>query len=204
MFLFENEQLDLPVGHLSGGEQSRVLIARLMLMPADVLILDEPTNDLDIPSLEVLEESLSEFPGALILVTHDRFMLDRISTELLSLDGKGTAHWYADLGQWEHAQDRAEKEQAAITKATARPSAAAPKPAGAKRLTYMEQRELEQMETAIMEAEESLHAAQREMEDPAILADHVRLRAVCSRVDAAQKNVADLYARWEELELRKR
>ena len=78
-----------PVGDLSGGEQSRVLIARLMLQPADLLILDEPTNDLDIASLEVLEESLSEFSGALVLVTHDRFMLDRIATELLALDGKG-------------------------------------------------------------------------------------------------------------------
>ncbi|HZK80567.1 MAG TPA: ABC-F family ATP-binding cassette domain-containing protein, partial [Humisphaera sp.] len=85
-FLFRTEQLDMPVYNLSGGEQSRVMIARMVQMPADLLILDEPTNDLDIPSLEVLEESLSEFPGALVLVTHDRFMIDRVSTELLALD----------------------------------------------------------------------------------------------------------------------
>ncbi len=90
-FLFRAEQLDMPVSNLSGGEQSRVLIARLVQQPADLLILDEPTNDLDIPSLEVLEESLSDFPGALLLVTHDRFMLDRVSTELLALDGQGGA-----------------------------------------------------------------------------------------------------------------
>ena len=90
-FLFRTEQLDLPVGSLSGGEQARVLVAQLMLQPADVLILDEPTNDLDIPSLEVLEESLEDFPGALVLVTHDRFMLERLSTELLALDGEGGA-----------------------------------------------------------------------------------------------------------------
>ena len=87
-FLFQAGQLDMPVGSLSGGEQARVLIARLMLRPADLLILDEPTNDLDIPTLEVLEQSLLEFPGALILVTHDRYLLDRISTTLL-------AHWTA-------------------------------------------------------------------------------------------------------------
>src|SRR5205085_10496582 len=99
-FLFRSEQLDLPVRDLSGGEQARVLIARLMLQPADVLILDEPTNDLDIPTLDVLESSLEEFPGALVLVTHDRYLLDRVSTELLALDGKGSASIYAELAQW--------------------------------------------------------------------------------------------------------
>lgn len=88
-FLFSYEQLDLPVSALSGGEQARILIANLMRLQADVLILDEPTNDLDIPSLEVLEESLDDFPGAIVLVTHDRYMLDRLCTELLALDGEG-------------------------------------------------------------------------------------------------------------------
>ena len=88
-FLFRSEQLETPVGRLSGGEQARVLIARLMLEPADLLLLDEPTNDLDIPTLEVLEESLLEFPGALVLVTHDRYLLDRVSTRILALDGRG-------------------------------------------------------------------------------------------------------------------
>ena len=86
-FLFTAEQLNQPVGRLSGGERARVLIAQLMLQPADVLLLDEPTNDLDIPTLEILEESLLEFRGALVLVTHDRYMLDRVSTVVLGLDG---------------------------------------------------------------------------------------------------------------------
>ena len=90
-FLFRSEQLDTPVARLSGGEQARILIARLMLQPADLLILDEPTNDLDIPTLEVLEESLLEFPGALVLVTHDRYLLDSVSTSILALDGQGGA-----------------------------------------------------------------------------------------------------------------
>ncbi len=100
-FLFRQDQLELPVGRLSGGEQARVLIARLMLKPADLLLLDEPTNDLDIPTLEILEESLLEFTGAIVLVTHDRFMLDRVSTVLLALNGKGGAEFFADYAQWE-------------------------------------------------------------------------------------------------------
>ena len=105
-FLFTGEQLDTPVGRLSGGERARVLIARLMLEPADVLLLDEPTNDLDIPTLEILEESLLEFPGALVLVTHDRYLLDRVSTQVLALDGRGGADAYADYAQWEQARGR--------------------------------------------------------------------------------------------------
>ena len=90
-FLFKGEQLNQPVERLSGGERARVLIAQLMLQPADVLLLDEPTNDLDIPTLEILEESLLEFRGSLVLVTHDRYMLDRVSTIVLGLDGQGGA-----------------------------------------------------------------------------------------------------------------
>src|SRR6185295_10435809 len=83
-----------------------------MLQPADLLILDEPTNDLDIPTLDVLEDSLMEFPGALMLVTHDRWLLDRVSTLLLALDGTGQTEWFADYAQWETAQERKTAEQA--------------------------------------------------------------------------------------------
>ena len=204
-FLFRNEQLDMPVSALSGGEQSRLLVARLVQMPADLLILDEPTNDLDIASLEVLEESLSEFPGALVLVTHDRFMLDRVSTELLALDGQGAAHWYASLAQWEAAQELAERQKTAAAKAAAkaRRQRNPPKDPGLKRLSYMELRELEQMEAKIVAAEEQLHAAQRRMEDPAVLSDRNKLHEVCTKVDEAQKRVSAMYARWEVLEKRK-
>ncbi len=104
-FLFRDEQLDMPVASLSGGERARVLIARLMLETADVLLLDEPTNDLDIPTLEVLEESLLEFPGALVLVSHDRHLLDRVSTVVIGLDGTGEAGVFADYSQWEAWRD---------------------------------------------------------------------------------------------------
>ncbi len=104
-FLFSKVQLDLPISRLSGGEQARVLIARLMLRQADLLLLDEPTNDLDINSLEVLESSMLDFPGALVLVTHDRYLLDRVSKQILALDGKGHARYFADLAQWEDVQE---------------------------------------------------------------------------------------------------
>src|SRR5258708_29805631 len=100
-FLFSNDALNQPVGRLSGGERARILIAQLMLQPGDVLLLDEPTNDLDIPTLEILEENLLEFSGALVLVTHDRFMLDRVSTVVVGLDGLGAAERFADYSQWE-------------------------------------------------------------------------------------------------------
>ena len=193
------------VGELSGGEQSRVLIANMMLEPADLLILDEPTNDLDIPSLEVLEESLADFPGALVLVTHDRFMLDRISTEILALDGKGGARPYASVLQWQSAREEAEEREAAEAKAgREKREVKTSSTPGPKRLTWNEQRELEQMEEKILQAEEDLHANQQLMEDPRVLADHVRLREVCSKVDEAQKRVQTLYERWQELESRKR
>ena len=100
-FLFTGEQLNQPVRNLCGGERARVLIAKLMLEPADVLLLDEPTNDLDIPTLEILEENLLDFPGALVLVTHDRYLLNRVASTVLGLDGRGHTGRFADYAQWE-------------------------------------------------------------------------------------------------------
>ena len=123
-FLFTGEQLNQPVERLSGGERARVLIAQLMLQPADVLLLDEPTNDLDIPTLEILEESLLEFRGSLVLVTHDRYMLDRVSTIVLGLNGHGGADSFADYSQWEVWQS--EGDQSARNAARPAPRAAIP------------------------------------------------------------------------------
>jgi ATP-binding cassette subfamily F protein uup len=114
--LFDGEDLNQRVGRLSGGERARVLIAQLMLQPADVLLLDEPTNDLDIPTLEILEESLLEYAGALVLVTHDRYMLDRVSTVVLGLDGLGGAERFADYSQWDAWQQRSTKANVAEQK----------------------------------------------------------------------------------------
>ena len=256
-FLFRPEQLETQVGRLSGGEQARVLIAALMLEPADLLLLDEPTNDLDIPTLEVLEESLLEFPGAMVLITHDRYLLDRVSTEILSLDGRGGASFYADYSQWEAAQaDAAGKPGAGAAAAArkgsvdkpgrasattttgqfpagatsgrsseaatpgsspagaarvpfsadaslgrsaagAKPSPAAGKP---KRLGYLEQREWDQIESRILEAEQALQACNMAAADPAVASDHKALSERLAAVAAAAAEVERLYARWAELE----
>jgi len=194
-FLFRPEQLEVPVGHLSGGEQARILIARLMREPADLLILDEPTNDLDIPTLEVLEDSLAEFDGALVLVTHDRFMLERVSTVIVALDGRGGAATFADYAQWEAARD------AVAPPARAEPARAAEAPrVRTKRLGYREQREWEGMEQSILEAERAVEARQREVDDPAIVSDPTALQQRYAALEAARADVDRLYARWAELE----
>jgi ABC transport system ATP-binding/permease protein len=198
-FLFRPEQLELPVKRLSGGEQARLLIANLVREPADIVLLDEPTNDLDIPTLEVLEESLAEFPGGLVLVTHDRFLLERVSTVILALDGTGGADTFADYGQWEAA--RAARPRESPEPATPTPSRERQR---TKRLGYREQRDWERMEEVIMEAEATANACQRAAEDPAIAADAAALQAAYAALEAARAEVDRLYARWAELEDKQR
>jgi ATP-binding cassette subfamily F protein uup len=194
-FLFRPEQLEVPVGHLSGGEQARILIARLMREPADLLILDEPTNDLDIPTLEVLEDSLAEFDGALVLVTHDRFMLERVSTVIVALDGRGGTATFADYAQWESVQTSVEPAQRKAPDRAADASRQRPK-----RLGYREQREWEGMEQAILDAERAVEACQGAVDDPAIVSDPTALQQRYAALEAARADVDRLYARWAELE----
>jgi ABC transport system ATP-binding/permease protein len=196
-FLFRMEQLDMPVGELSGGEQARVIIARLMLQPADVLILDEPTNDLDIGTLDVLENSLEEFTGALVLVTHDRYLLDRISTEILALDGRGNANVYADLSQWEQARESATQPQL-LAKKLPIPAPRAEKPAQ-KRLSWNEQRELERMEETIHSAEAKMTSLQARVADPQVAANYQQMHEAYKQLATAQREVEHLYERWAEL-----
>jgi ATP-binding cassette subfamily F protein uup len=197
-FLFKPEQLDLPVSRLSGGEQARLLIAQLMLQPADLLILDEPTNDLDIPTLDVLEESLLEFSGALVLVTHDRWLLDRVSTRVLALDGAGHAEWFADYAQWEAAQGQkaAEDTKPQAVKESGSPTG----PSKRKGLSYKEQREWDQIESAIASAEERVAVCQAAASDPAIASSAADLQERYAVLHAAQVEVERLYARWAELD----
>jgi len=200
-FLFTGEQLGQPVERLSGGERARVLIAQLMLQPADILLLDEPTNDLDIPTLEILEESLLEFRGSLVLVTHDRYLLDRVSTIALGLDGQGGAESFADYMQWESWQEE-RKRAAAETAPSARvvQSSVEPPAQGKKKLSYIEAREYAGIEQRIAEAEQWLQSKQAALEDPAIASDGPRLVAAQAEMEAAQNDLDKLYARWAELE----
>jgi ATP-binding cassette subfamily F protein uup len=175
------------------------VIARMMLRQADLLVLDEPTNDLDIPTLEVLEDSLLEFPGALVLVTHDRQLLDRVSTTILALDGRGGVERYAESSQWAEAARRAgavEKPRPAETPRRARRS----RP---RKLSYHEQLEFDGMEAAILVAEERLEDARSGAEDPSIATDAEALEARLATLDRVRAEVTRLYARWAELEAKR-
>jgi ABC transport system ATP-binding/permease protein len=205
-FLFTGEQLNQPIGRLSGGERARVLIAQLMLQPADVLLLDEPTNDLDIPTLDILEESLLEYRGALVLVTHDRYMLDRVSTIVLGLDGQGSADSFADYSQWESWQ--AERKQPAKSARSSgnqpgRGALVAGPAASKKKLSYLEAREYATIEQRVAEAEQALQEKRAQLEDPAIASDGPRLVRAHAEMDDAQKVADELYSRWAELEQKK-
>jgi len=200
-FLFTSEQLNQPVERLSGGERARVLIARLMLQPADVLILDEPTNDLDIPTLEILEESLLEFSGALVLVTHDRYLLDRVTNAVLGLDGRGNAALFADYRQWESWRD--EQARPALGNAAPetpkRPPAESSASPARKKLSYMEQREYDGLESRIEEADERLRAAEERIQSAEVVVDPAALTAALAELEAAKAEHHEVYERWVEL-----
>jgi ATP-binding cassette subfamily F protein uup len=177
-----------------------------MLEPADLLLLDEPTNDLDIATLEILEESLLEYTGALVLVTHDRYMLDRVSTIVLGLDGKGGAQTFADYSQWE--EWRGEKVEEAIvpgqtgtalTPAATNGASNGASSGGKKKLSYLEAREFAGIEAKVEEAEDRLQAAREKIEDPAVATDAANLTAALAEMEAAQEEADGLYARWAEL-----
>ena len=166
-------------------------------------MLDEPTNDLDIPTLEILEESLLEYPGALVLVTHDRYMLDRVSTVVLGLDGSGRMERFADYWQWDAWQRSAPSREALAQSATPPPREIVAESSGApakRKLSYNEGRELAGMEQCIAEAERDLHAKQDALADPAIAVDHLSVQNTSRQIAEAQKLVERLYERWAELE----
>ncbi len=205
-FLFAGEQLNQPVGRLSGGERARVLIAQLMLQPADVLLLDEPTNDLDIPTLDILEESLLEFRGSLVLVTHDRYMLDRVSTMVLGLDGAGGVGLFADYSQWESWLEERREMARSDGRATAPAKASAEgtrQSSGKKKLSYLEAREYDSIEQHVADAEQVLQEKRVQLEDPEIVSDSERLVTAHAEMEGAQEKVDTLYARWAELEKKK-
>ncbi len=201
-FQFQAEQLNVPVRLLSGGERARLLLAKMMLEPADVLLLDEPTNDLDIETLENLEQSLEEFPGAIGLVTHDRYMLERLCDIFVGLTGEGESRLYASYEQWERefvaAQKSAKRDKG--TKDTA--VADGPKQRGksVKKLSYMEQREFDAMEGAIQKAESHLASCQMAVEDPGIQTSSLKLQEATRNLQDAEQAVESLYVRWAELE----
>ena len=201
-FRFQPEQLDLPIKLLSGGEQARAVIARLMLRPADVLIVDEPTNDLDIPTRETLEESLLEFPGALILVTHDRFMLTQVCTQFIGLDGNGAFGLFAEYAQWESWLRRLKSKKSKAEK-QAKAEESRLEKAKPKKLSFKDQRDYDSMESKILEAETAREACRTRTEDPAVVTDHIKLQEAYDALKTATQAVEQLYARWAELEAKR-
>ncbi len=202
-FLFTSEQLNQPVRNLSGGERARVLIAKLMLEPADVLLLDEPTNDLDIPTLEILEENLLDFSGALVLVTHDRYLLNRVSSTVLGLDGRGHTGRFADYGQWEDWME--EQKMAGQEVSSRQPNSgnssdfANSASSAKKKLSYLEARELASIEHRVEVSDDRLAAARNRVEDPQIASNATALQEALKELDTAQHENDTLYARWAEL-----
>lgn len=192
-FLFSPDRLELRVGCLSGGERARLQIAKFMLEPADILFLDEPTNDLDISTLEVIEDSLKEFAGAVAIISHDRCLMDRICTQILGL-GYDTEHqFFADYEQW----------QLAYTTATSKKNGDAPQPEQnkplfkekPKRLSYKEQKELEGMEQTILGLEEEVSTLQKQLENPSLQNPHESYRLLAE----AQDKLEAAYERWQFL-----
>lgn len=202
-FLFRGEQMDMPVEKLSGGEKSRLRLAQLMLTKANVLILDEPTNDLDMATLAVLEQSLKEFDGAVILVTHDRYFLDQVANEILAFTendaGQGELQRFADTLQWEAWLSTRKKRPARQDKNVAEIVPPAPEPVAKKKLSYKDQRELDGMEETIGKAEARLAELQVESAKPDIAANAAKLTPIVKEIAELEQRIEGLYARWSHL-----
>jgi ABC transport system ATP-binding/permease protein len=209
-FLFRPEQLRTPARALSGGERNRLLLARLLSRPANLLVLDEPTNDLDIDTLELLEEYVAEFAGTLLLVSHDRMFLDRVVTSLLVLEGDGRVRefigGYSDYVAYRE-QQRARA--ASVPRASAPQSLAASgtgaRPAGrTRRLSYHEQRELQQLPERLQALEQEKGQLERELSEPARYvqrgAPDAALTQALHRLEALTREIEAAYARWALLD----
>jgi ATP-binding cassette subfamily F protein uup len=212
-FLFSPEQVRTPLGALSGGERGRLMLARALARPANVLVLDEPTNDLDLETLELLEEQLIEWPGTLLLVSHDRVFLDNVVTSTIVFEGDGRVQEY--VGGYEDwvRQRLAEKSvgsrnsrpapEPPAAKAVEKPKTAkiAAKP---KKLSFKEQRELDELPAVI----EALESEQRALATRIASAGFYKeaadaIKQALARVDGLQRELAAVYARWGELDARK-
>lgn len=214
-FHFRPEQMDMPVSQLSGGEQSRLLLAKMMLRPVQILVLDEPTNDLDVDTLDTFQEALEEYPGAILLVTHDRYFLDQVSTEIIALDGNGHIEKFSDYFQWESWQKQSQSNVKDASKKTHDGSKVVSsknvsdlfensnkvdsEKKQKKKLTYKDQLELNGIEDRILKEEESLSCMQKQLEDPQIIASYEKLAKLTEEITHQQEKVNRLYQRWQEL-----
>jgi ATP-binding cassette subfamily F protein uup len=209
-FLFADDRIATPVRKLSGGERSRLLLAKILKAGGNFLILDEPTNDLDLPTLRVLEEALIAFPGVVCVVSHDRYFLNRVCTDILAFEGDGRIHH--SVGDYDYYLEKKQRvlvetarQNAAILalnkSAALSRDAATPKPAKPRKLSFKEARELEGMEVQIHEAEAEVARIEGLFADPEFFRKHAeQTNQLKEELDAAKRQVTGLYARWEELE----
>jgi ABC transport system ATP-binding/permease protein len=208
-FLFPTERQQQKVSSLSGGERNRLLLAKLFMQPSNVLILDEPTNDLDLVTLPVFEAALVDYAGCVLMVTHDRFFLDKVATALFVFEGDGVVHRHEGGFELYRRLQEQRTADAAAASARARPRrerAAAAAPAtkrggedGVRRLSWKEARELEGLEVRIMEAEAARDALARRLADPASYRAAAAAGSLTESYRAAEAQVEALYARWAEL-----
>jgi len=199
-FLFMPDQLDMPIKRLSGGEKARIILANLMLEPCDILLLDEPTNDLDILSLEVLEQSIKEFAGAVIIVSHDRYLMDRVCHKILYLDPNAGAEFYRDFNQILTMHQALQEPIKKVSQKSV-PKKNAPRVKSS--FSYKDKYELEHIEEHILEGEALVQNLTEKVQEPETIKDPGLMTKICSQLEKAEATVQELYARWEVLEDKK-
>ena len=195
-FLFNKHLISQPINRLSGGQRSRLLMAKMILSEADLLFLDEPTNDLDLMTLELLERNLSDFQGTLVLVSHDRFFVDQICNIILDIEGDEENRLFADIFQWLDYRKGLEKQK----KKEKEPAIKVKKEKKRKGLTYNDQRELNLIEETMESEEEKLEALQQKAASESMNLSPDQLNELYSKLQAQQDKVDQMYERWQELE----
>lgn len=208
-FHFRPEQMDMPASRLSGGEQSRLILIRMMLQAEQVLILDEPTNDLDVETLDTFQEALEDFPGAIILVTHDRYFLDQVANEILYFNqNTNELEKFSDFFQWEEwyrTQSILKKKsfknetKSLVKEIESEKENHNPLKLTPSKLSYKERLELESMESKIIKEEVHLTTLQNQLNLPEIMSSHEKLKSLTQSITDQQRMIDSLYSRWEEL-----
>ncbi|MBT6339896.1 MAG: ABC-F family ATP-binding cassette domain-containing protein [Desulfobacula sp.] len=202
-FLFMPDQLDMPVKSLSGGEKARIILANIMLTPCDLLLLDEPTNDLDILSLEVLEDSIRQFPGAVIIVSHDRYLMDKVCHKILYLDPNADAKFFKDFHQILNFRKTLSEKPKKIKKSVILKSKENKKQPS-KKFSYKDKYELDHIEEKILAAEAKIESLSDKIQQPEIIRNPEEMKNYCSLLKESQEKAQTLYERWEDLEDKKK
>jgi len=205
-YLFSDERINERVDLLSGGERARLMLAKVLKTGGNLLVLDEPTNDLDLPSLRMLEEALADFDGSVLVVSHDRYFLDRICDQIIAFEDGGVHITPGNYSYYLEKRQQREAIQRAQTTAANRDAAARRKAGGKpaeklRKLTFKENKELETIEERIMADEEAAAALEQQLSDPAFQAEHFAdLAQLTNDLETGKRAIAALYTRWEQLE----